>query len=174
MHEITLSARSGAVVGGRKVIMKKPANLDDIPDTYGTDPEPKSLTMTKMLGALAGSERLYVNIDYVQPGDQSAKYHSHSLQEEFFLILKGSGSLRIQGETFPVRAGDFLAKPAGKGIAHQFINDGPDMLEILDCGTLEYEDIAEYPDEDILLVRKTRTAFHRSAALKGWSSDPNE
>jgi uncharacterized cupin superfamily protein len=161
-------------LGGRKVILKKPANLNDIPEIHSTDPERKLMTMTKKLGGLAGSERLYVNIDYVRPGDQSAKYHSHSLQEEFFLILKGSGTLRIQGETFPVRAGDFLAKPAGRGIAHQFINDGTEVLEILDCGTVEFEDVAEYPDEDILLVRKTRTAFHRSAALKGWSSDPNE
>jgi uncharacterized cupin superfamily protein len=30
-----------------------------------------------------------VNIDYVKPGAKSTKFHSHSLQEEFFLILNG-------------------------------------------------------------------------------------
>jgi uncharacterized cupin superfamily protein len=51
--------------------------------------------MTQCLGAAAGSERLYVNIDTVPPGAYSAKYHSHSNQEEFFLILSGSGTLRM-------------------------------------------------------------------------------
>jgi uncharacterized cupin superfamily protein len=154
--------------------MKRVHHLDGIPAAYVTDPEGKTLASTKRLGALAGSERLYVNIDCVKPGGQSAKYHSHSLQEEFFLVMKGTGSLRIQGQTVPVRAGDFFAKPAGKGIAHQFVNDGTEVLEILDCGTLERGDMAEYPDEKILLVRDTRTAFHLSDALQDWSSDPNE
>jgi uncharacterized cupin superfamily protein len=74
--------------------------------------------MTKHLGALAGSERIYVNIDYVKPGAKSVRYHSHSLQEEFFLILHGSGKVRIQEKVVPVKQGGFLAKPAGKGIAH--------------------------------------------------------
>ena len=45
--------------------------------------------VTKSLGDAAGSQKLYVNIDYVPPGAFSTKYHSHSQQEEFFLILSG-------------------------------------------------------------------------------------
>lgn len=40
--------------------------------------------ITKYLGAAAGSEKIYVNIDYVPSKAYSAKYHSHSQQEEFF------------------------------------------------------------------------------------------
>lgn len=40
---------------------------------------------------LGQAQNIYVNIDRVQPGAMSAKYHAHSLQEEFFLILTGTG-----------------------------------------------------------------------------------
>ncbi len=70
--------------------------------------------------------------------------------------------------------GDFVAKPAGKGIAHQFINTGEEILEILDCGLQVTDDVATYPDEDVVLLRKDRLAFKRADTLIGWSSDPNE
>ena len=148
-------------------------NLDGVPAEYTDDPTFESQMKTKYLGAFAGSERIYVNIDYVKPGAKSVKHHSHSLQEEFFLVLRGSGSVRIQERTVPVKQGDFFAKPAGKGIAHQFINDGDEVLEILDCGFRDRKDIVEYPDENVLLIRETGMVFKRTDALKDWSSDPN-
>ena len=149
-------------------------NLDTVPDEYTDDPGFESRLKTKYLGALAGSERIYVNIDYVKPGAKSVKYHSHSLQEEFFLILRGRGSLRIQEKIVPVKQGDFFAKPAGKGIAHQFINDGDEVLEILDCGIDDKNDVVEYPDEDLLMLKGSRLVFKKVQTLKDWSSDPSE
>ncbi len=149
-------------------------NLDTVPEKYMDDPKFESNLKTKYLGALAASERIYVNIDYVKPGARSAKYHSHSLQEEFFLILSGSGILRIQEKNVPVKKGDFFAKPAGKRIAHQFINNGDEVLEILDCGSNSKNDIIEYPDEDLLVVKEKRFVFKRSEVVQNWSSDPNK
>ncbi|NQV51319.1 MAG: cupin domain-containing protein [Candidatus Marinimicrobia bacterium] len=154
--------------------MTKIHNLDAVPNKFIDDPRFESAMSTKYLGALAGSERIYVNIDSVKPGAKSAKYHSHTLQEEFFLILKGSGTLRIQNATFPVKHGDFLAKPAGKGISHQFINDGTEILEILDCGTNDKNDMVEYPDENMLLVKTKNAVFSLDLDVNEWSVDPNE
>ena len=148
-------------------------NVDSLPDEFVDDPEFESQMKTLCLGAAAGSEKLYVNIDYVKPGAKSVKYHSHSKQEEFFLILEGSGTLRMNDEKTPVKKGDFVAKPAGKEIAHQFINDGSEVLQILDCGLNEKEETTTYPDDDVILVKKQRMAFKISDALKEWSSDPN-
>jgi uncharacterized cupin superfamily protein len=142
-------------------------NVDRMPDEYVDDPKFKSKLSTKYLAALAGSERLYVNIDSVKPRAKSVKYHSHSLQEEFFLILKGKGRVRLDGKTIPVQRGDFLAKPAGKGITHQFINDGDEVLEILDCGTPDKNDIITYPDEDTVLNKKTGTVLRGSDQIEG-------
>lgn len=130
--------------------------------------------VTKELGRLAGSEKLYVNIDCIVPGAKSVKYHSHSKQEEFFLILRGTGKLRLQGRVLTVKAGDFFAKPGGRGLYHQFWNDGRGVLEILDCGTNERGDVCHYPDEGVRLIRDKRLAMRGARKLPDWSSDPNE
>lgn len=44
--------------------------------------------ITKSLGEAAGSKKIYVNIDTVSPNAFSTKYHSHSQQEEYFMILE--------------------------------------------------------------------------------------
>ena len=149
-------------------------NIANVPDEYVDDPKFESGLKTKFLGSLGGSERIYLNIDYVKPGAKSVKYHSHTRQEEFFLILKGKGTLRLNGRSIPVEQGDFFSKPAGKEIAHQFINNGNEVLEILDCGTLDADDIVSYPDEDIILLKKIGMAFRNSAKIEGWSSEPND
>ncbi len=148
-------------------------NVDSLPDEFIDDPKFESQMRTLYLGAAAGSEKIYVNIDYVKPGAKSVKYHSHSKQEEFFLILEGSGTLRMNDKETPVKKGDFVAKPAGKGIAHQFINNGSEVLQILDCGLNERDEAITYPDDEVILLKKQRMAFKISDALRDWSSDPN-
>lgn len=131
---------------------------------------------TRMLGAAAGSRRLYVNIDTVPPNAYSTKYHSHSRQEEFFLILEGSGTLRINNAEHPVSKGDFIAKPAGQNIAHTFYNSGTEPLVILDAGSVEEEDTVYYPDEGVSLHKANgqSQAFRGGKIVEGWSSYPNE
>ncbi|QRG66979.1 cupin domain-containing protein [Brevibacillus choshinensis] len=151
--------------------MTKPLSLLSIPGEFVEADELGKMT-TLFLGAAAGSEKLYVNIDKVQPGAKSVKYHSHSLQEEFFLILAGEGTLRLDGEEYSVTKGSFVAKPAGKEIAHQFINTGTDVLEILDVGLKVQGDVAYYPDEDVYYIRGKKS-FAGSDALADWDSEPN-
>jgi uncharacterized cupin superfamily protein len=154
--------------------MTKIHNIDTVPAEFTDDPELISAMSTRYLGALAGSERIYVNVDYVKPGGKSVKYHSHSHQEEFFLVLRGSGTLRIQDQHLAVKQGDFIAKPAGKGIAHQFINDGEGVLEILDCGVPAPDDVIDYPDENIRYVKAEGRVLRDDVEIQDWSSDPNE
>ncbi|MBE5992260.1 MAG: cupin domain-containing protein [Paenibacillaceae bacterium] len=131
--------------------------------------------VTKSLGEAAGSQKLYVNIDSVPPGAFSTKYHSHSQQEEFFLILSGKGTLRLNGQEQEVGKDDFIAKPAGKNIAHTFFNSGNEALVILDVGTKENEDTCYYPDEDVYMQKSNglRRVFKGNQLDETWSSDPN-
>ena len=62
--------------------------------------------ITKAIGAAAGSERLYVNIDRIPPESFSTKYHSHSQQEDTcyypdddMYLLKSNGQRRIISES---------------------------------------------------------------------------
>lgn len=118
-------------------------NLSDIPGEY-TDSF--GGCVTKLLGALAGSIKLYANIDIIPPGAASTRYHAHTLQEEFFLILAGQGTLVTEQGERPVMKGDFLAKPAGLANPHRFDNTGAAPLEILDVGTVEAGDVSFYPE----------------------------
>lgn len=146
-------------------------NINGIPKEHAADFLGKASTL--FLGSAAGSERMYVNIDLIQPGARSAKYHSHSKQEEFFLILNGSGTLRMNGEEHSVSKGDFVAKPAGKGNAHQFINTSEDVLEILDIGTVDRGDVVHYVDEDVYYLRDQNLMFGGQHALHNWDTEPN-
>ncbi len=114
---------------------KKIHNLTKLPLDFIDDPKFETKLRTKYLGAAAGSEKLYINIDYVKPGGKSSKFHSHSHQEEFFAILKGQGILRYNNDEIPITTNDFFAKQIGKKNAHQFINNSSEILIILDCGT---------------------------------------
>ena len=154
--------------------MKKIYNLTEISSEFIDDPKFESKLRTKYLGAAAGSEKLYINIDYIKPGGKSVKYHSHSQQEEFFAILKGNGLLRYNNEEINVRVNDFFAKPAGKGNSHQFINNSNDILIILDCGTREDNDEIYYPDEKVKYIKSEKKIYKDGGLIKDWSSDPNE
>ena len=154
--------------------MNKILNLDNIPKEYMDDPDFKTKMKTVLVGDALGSEKIYVNIDYVKPGGKSVKYHSHSRQEEFFLIMSGNGTLRMNGEEIPVKTGDVISKPAGKDIAHQFINNSLEILQILDVGTREKDDVATYPDENVVYIRNKRLVFNVKDNMENWTSDPNE
>lgn len=151
--------------------MIKLLNTNSVPDNFVDNPDFAETVKTLYLGHCAGSERIYVNVDFVKPGAKSVKYHAHSAQEEFFLILSGKGTLRYEGEEVTVKEGDFFAKLPGA--AHQFINTGDGILEILDIGTRPEEDIVTYPDEGVTLKKPERKAYRGSEEIEGWSSDPN-
>jgi len=63
------------------------------------------------------------------------------------VVLAGSGEIRIGDETFPIRAGDIIACPAGgHETAHQIINTESQELRYLAISTQQSPEIAEYPD----------------------------
>jgi quercetin dioxygenase-like cupin family protein len=68
-----------------------------------------------------------VEIQRIPAGAEATFFHTHSLQWEFYHVLSGGGSVRHDGGSDPIVAGDaFLFRP---GEAHQVIA-GPDGLTI--------------------------------------------
>lgn len=147
-------------------------NMNELPE--GVEVNYLDKARIAYLGKAAGSEKMYVNIDKIEPGQKSCKYHSHARQEEFFLILQGTATLRYDGEEYQVKKGDFVAKPAGKQHAHQFINSGDVVLEILDVGLNVANDITYYPDEEVYYLPDEGKVFSKQGELKEWTSEPNE
>ncbi|MGZ3809769.1 MAG: cupin domain-containing protein, partial [Bacteriovorax sp.] len=49
--------------------------------------------------------------------------HAESEEEEFAYVIEGNPHVWIDGNTYELNPGDFVAFPAGTGIAHTFINN---------------------------------------------------
>ena len=99
------------------------------------------------IGWKIGAVKLGYNVTLVPPGKAAFPFHSHTVNEEMFVILSGSGELRLGDRRYPLRAGDVVAcPPGGPETAHQIRNTGSDDLRYLAIATARYPEIAEYPD----------------------------
>ena len=92
------------------------------------------------------ARKLGAAVDVVAPGKRSCPYHLHHAQEEMFIVLEGSGTLRVAGELLPLRTGDMVFIPPGPEYPHQIINSSDMPLKYLSISTKEQPEIVEYPD----------------------------
>ncbi len=121
-------------------------NIADVPlrdGGNGKEFKAKIGSFGKALGSKIGA-MLHV----VEPGNKAFPYHNHHVTEELFVVMEGEGTYRFGGASYPVKAGDVCAAPAGgQETAHQLINTGKATLKYLG---ISYNggasDVAEYPD----------------------------
>jgi uncharacterized cupin superfamily protein len=91
----------------------------------------------------------------VAPGKTAFPFHFHSSQEEALFILEGTGTVRIGKDTVEVRAGDYVAFPAGPDTAHALTNTGDAPLRYLalsGSATAVTLDVVGYPDSKKIAV----------------------
>lgn len=62
---------------------------------------------------------------------EATERHYHRETEEIYFVIKGSGTMEVDGEMRTVRPGDAVLIPAGAW--HQLENDGSSELRILCC-----------------------------------------
>ena len=111
------------------------------------------------LGRAAGSCRTGIKVYDVLPGKLMNAPHSHSAEEEVFVVLEGSGTIEVwphpraasDPENWPggheqhaVHAGHTIAIPAGRGRPLS-VRAGDGGLRVLAYGTRDPNDIAYYP-----------------------------
>jgi uncharacterized cupin superfamily protein len=96
-------------------------------------------------GPMLGLKKLGCSLTVVPPGKRAWPFHRHHVMDELFYIVSGSGEVRLDDRTQPLRAGDLIASPAG-GEAHQIINTGTSELRYLAISDINTVDIIEYPD----------------------------
>lgn len=97
------------------------------------------------LGKALGLANFGVNQETIFPGGRSSMPHAHSKDEEFVYVLAGAPTLWVDGEVEQLAAGDAIAFPAGTGIAHTFINDSEEPIELLIVGEHQPDDRVFYP-----------------------------
>ncbi|MEO6921461.1 MAG: cupin domain-containing protein [Collimonas sp.] len=114
--------------------------------------EPLYDTLCARLGTDTAAQKLGASVDIVAPGKISCPYHFHYAQEEMFIILEGSGTLRVAGEMLPLRCGDVIFIPPGPEYPHQIVNTSDQPLKYLSVSTREQPEVCEYPDSGKFLA----------------------
>jgi uncharacterized cupin superfamily protein len=110
------------------------------------------------LGRAVGSQRSGLKHATVLPSKLSSMPHCHSSEEEVFVVLDGDGTLLLDDEEHPVRAGSVVARPPGTGVSHTF-RAGDGGLTLLCYGTREPGDIRLYPRSGKLSIPGLRATF---------------
>jgi uncharacterized cupin superfamily protein len=106
---------------------------------------------------LLGPSRVFATVEFLGPGHVSARLHSHSSIDEFYLIIEGSATLRMNDKTRIVKRGDLISKPTGPDLTSQIIADQGNSVRILDIEVHPYPDprtkeVVHYPDHGEILL----------------------
>ena len=75
------------------------------------NPTPGKTYKTNLLEEL-NAESLCGNFTIVIPGEKGGAYHYHEKREHIIFIIAGEGVEIVEGQEFPVKAGDVLFVPA--------------------------------------------------------------
>lgn len=125
------------------------------------------------------ARKLGASVDILAPGKRGCPYHLHHAQEEMFVILEGTGTLRVAGELLPLRSGDVIFIPPGPDYPHQILNTSDAPLKYLSISTKEVPEICEYPDSGKYLAEgslDTATPFEiidrRTPGVDYWDGEP--
>jgi len=81
------------------------------------------LSIGSPIGRKLGLKKIGIHIETLPPGRRTSWPHAEKEEEEFAYIIKGEPQAWINGVLYDLKEGDFVAFPAGTGIAHTFINN---------------------------------------------------
>jgi uncharacterized cupin superfamily protein len=111
----------------------------------------------------------YVAIYEIPPQKANYPYHYHLKNEEIFYIISGNGILETPDGDKIISAGDIIVCPPSEKGSHRIINTSySEMLIYLDCDTVNYPDIAYYPNSDkvgIILNGESSTFFKKNTEV---------
>src|SRR6478672_591471 len=99
-----------------------------------------------VVGEKIGGELIGAGLYEIEPGSRLWPYHTHHLNEEWVIVLRGEPTLRTPEGEQVLRQGDVVAFPRGKNGAHQIRNDTDAPVRVLMLSTLIAPDIVEYLD----------------------------
>jgi uncharacterized cupin superfamily protein len=134
--------------------MKKKIDLEAAPTRFGTAyPPPYDVPCRERkrwrLGAAAGLTRMGVNLLRLPPGGWSSQRHWHSQEEELVYVLEGEVVLVTDGGEELLVSGDCAGFKAGDPDGHHLQNRSQREAVVLEIGTNQDDDRAEYPDIDL-------------------------
>jgi uncharacterized cupin superfamily protein/predicted GNAT family acetyltransferase len=80
------------------------------------------------------TDKIGVHWVKLAPEKRSSYPHAESLEEEFAFVISGRPHVWINGYIYQLEPGMFVGFPAGTGIAHSFINNASEVVEMVVLG----------------------------------------
>ena len=128
------------------------------------------LVHNRDVGIAAGSVLTGINYNRIEPGMLSAPPHCHSVEEEIFVILDGTGTALLGDEEHSLHRGHVVARPAATRIPHAF-RAGEGGLTMLSYGTRDRAaDIVYYPRSNKTYFRGVGVMI-RAESLDYWDGE---
>jgi uncharacterized cupin superfamily protein len=106
-----------------------------------------------LVGQRVGGELIGATMSEVEPGSKLWPYHTHHLNEEWAIVLRGEPTLRTPEGEHQLKEGDVVCFPRGKDGAHQIINRTDATIRVLMLSSMNRGEIIEYLDTGKLLVK---------------------
>lgn len=124
------------------------------------------LSLGSPVGKNLGLTKLGIHIETLAPGRRTSWPHAESLEEEFAYIIEGHPQVWIDGYLHDLGPGDFVAFPAGTGIAHTFLNNSEVIALLLVGGE------ATNPDNKIFYPMHPKRNAEMKAEGNFWENHP--
>jgi mannose-6-phosphate isomerase-like protein (cupin superfamily) len=115
---------------------------EDPPDVASNFDGPPDLEF-RLAGLALGLERSGLSYQRIPPDYRFPYGHTHKEQEEVFVVVGGSGRMKLDDEIVEVKKWDVVRVPSGTWRGYEA---GPEGLEILVFGA---PNLGENPREDV-------------------------
>ncbi len=155
----------GAAVGARDGVLANRVNLDELEFVrFPDDPKPFDAAMAEA-GRVIGARKLAYAVGRMRRGEHYCPYHWHTAEEELFVVMAGTPTLRTPRGTFALRAGDMVAFPTSPEGAHRIWNDAAEDAVVLMIANADEHDVCYYPDSRKFVVEATGTLVRDNPQL---------
>ncbi len=110
------------------------------------------------LGPAVGARELGASVYELAPGASGFNLHAHYGNEELFVVLRGTPSLRTADGEEELAPGEVVACPRGREGMHTLVNRSAEPALVLAVSTANSPDVVIYPETDTVGVA-TRHPF---------------
>jgi len=112
-----------------------------------------------MVAHAAGAKELGATVYELAPGASGFNLHAHYGNEEMFVVLRGTPTMRSAEGEQELEQGDVVVCPRGREGMHALTNRSEERALVLAISTSNSPDVVIYPESDTIGVA-TRHPFH--------------
>ncbi|MDK8263107.1 MULTISPECIES: cupin domain-containing protein [Pseudomonas] len=104
------------------------------PDGPGYPDSDERFSLGAAFGRHFGFARLGIHHEWLPPGRRTSRPHAEATEDEFVYVIAGHPTAWIDGHAHRLKPGDGVGFKAGDGVAHTFINETTEPVELLVVG----------------------------------------